>query len=353
MSPELIRLHISQLIRTIDKSKTNQYADVRKRGYHNKLIDLINLIQKEDLSTYDYNKQKSLKEVLDFIFLSIEFLDNSTLTTIPHEIVFCLEKALNEWDNTNGYIIVTSLQNNISSGYSFNPKLALDPQYYDILNSLFNIKFDYRLIQINLPKYLVNDYLANVVLYHELGHFIELKYKISERLTKLKLHLGELKPEDGLTYYYHTAEYFADIFAAQYVGESSNYYLNYIAHKNGISASHPSTDSRIKIVEDFMNEKTDNDILNEILIATKATTKQELRKRFNSISANDFEKFIPTILKNTDELHSIFCTGWDLWKKEIESFKEKNIEDQEKYIIINNLIEKSISNYMVMERWKE
>jgi hypothetical protein len=352
MSPELLNLHISQLVKTVDKSKTNKYADIRKQKYHDKLIELLSLIKAENVFTHDYNKQKNLKEVLDFVFHSIEFLDNSTLTNIPHEIIYSLEKALSNWDETDGYIIVTSLQNNIS-GYSFNPILALFPEYYDIINSLFNVQFDHKLIQIKLPRYLVHDYLANVVLYHELGHFIEMKYKISERLTNKKIFLGELTDQEAVRYYLHTSELFSDIFAAQYVGDASNHYLNYIAHKNKDSNSHPSTDKRIKTVDDFLNERTDNKILNDILEATRSTTGNQLKKRYHNISEEDFIDFIPPEINSIPELHSIYGVGWNLWRKEIKSFKDKNIDELEKHLIINNLIEKSISNYMVLEKWKK
>ncbi len=351
MSPELLRLHIAQLTRTFEKSRTNNYADQRKLDYHNKLSELLKIIHEVDLELYDYENQKSLKEVLDFIFLSIEFLDNSTLTTIPHEIVYCLEKALADWDKTEQYIIVTSLNNNIS-GYSFNPILALSPHYYDIIDSLFNIDFTHRLIQINLPKYLVHDYLANVVLYHELGHFVEKKFKIAKRLTETKLLNGSLPTsEEAIKYFNHISENFADIFAAQYVGEASNYYLDYIAHKFGNSATHPSTDSRIEIVKVFIEGRTDNDRLNEIVEATNLTTSIDLRVRYELIDSKDFKGFVPVVINNVEQLHSVFNMGWDLWKTEVETFNTRGIDDTEKYQILNNLMEKSISNYMVMELW--
>lgn len=168
MSPELLNLHISQLSRTFDKSKTNNYSDERKQKYHQSLVELFDKIKSQDLSNLDYPKQCELKDVLDFCFLSIEFLDNSTLVNFPYEIVYCLEKALNEWDTSDKYIIVTSLQNNINS-YSFNPVLALNESIYILIENSYNVIFSNRLIQINLPKYLANDYLANVVLLKNLN----------------------------------------------------------------------------------------------------------------------------------------------------------------------------------------
>ena len=343
MSPELLNLHISQLARTFEKSKTNKYADPRKQAYHDSLIDLFLKIKNQDRLILDYPEQKILKEILDFCFFSIEFLDNSTLVNIPYEIVYCLEKALSDWVAIDRFIIVTSLQNNILN-YSFDPHLALDEAIYDLIESKYNIIFDHRLIQINLPKYLAHDYLANVVLYHELGHFVDLKFHISKRI-RFVLGLGDVEEN-------HYAELFSDVFASQYIGSASNNYLNYIAHKNPDCYSHPSTDSRIQIVEDFLNSNSQNVDLNNLLFATKAITQKDFKINIDKISNDDFTKFIPSIICTDFQLHSIFEVGWQLWKSVIKEYEVKNISTEEKYKIINNLIEKSISNYMITEKWK-
>lgn len=343
MSPELISLHICQLSKAIDKSKTNKYSDHRKYNYHSKLSDLVAEILKLDLTKLTYIEQRFLKFVLDFCFHSIEFLDNSTLVNIPHEIVFCLENALNKWVGSYNYIIVTSLQNNLR--YSFNKTLALTTDYYDIIKAWFGIEFEHRMIQINLPKYLSQDYLANVVLYHELGHFIDLKFKIIDRLA---LTLGISQQEKS-----HYREYLSDVFASQFIGKASNLYLDYIAHGQIDSPTHPATNKRIQIVNDFLNDVKSNDILNNIKNALKDTTGKELTVTKNVLTANDFINFIPVEAKSNEELHMLFETGWDLWIKEVDEYTQKGISSIKKYSIINSLIEKSISNFKVLEEWNK
>jgi hypothetical protein len=341
MSPELITLHLSQLQKAIEKSKTNKYADSRKQGYHTNILNLFEQLSIIDYTVFAPNTLSGFKNIIDFCFVSIEFLDNSTLVNIPHEIVYCLEKALNQWDDTNQYIIVTSLHNDLNC-FSFNALLSLNETFYDTIQAVFGISFDHRLIQINLPKYLAQDYLANVVLYHELGHFVDRRYQIIEKLsTSLNL------PKDQQSYY---CEFFSDIFAAQYIGEASNYYLNYIAYNNPDSVSHPSTDSRIEIVSKFLNKNNDK-ILNDLIDATQKSSGKELKDRRKPISDSDFKAFIPTNISDEEELHSIFEVGWGLWLSKVSEFEVKNISKFEKYQILNNLIEKSISNYMVLEKW--
>jgi hypothetical protein len=345
MSPELLHLHLSQLNLAFDKSKTNKYADIRKQDYHDTLSELYSKISNEDFFIHNVESLKSFKEILDFIFYSLEFLDNSTLTSIPYEIVYCLEKALKDWVPSEDYIIVTSLQNNIIN-YSFNRTLALQEHYYDIIDNIYNIKFKKRLIQINLPKYLAQDFLANVVLYHELGHFIDAKYKITDRIA-YTLSLDQIETK-------HYSEFFADIFAAQYIGKSSNYYLNYIAYKKMGSYSHPATADRINIVNDFLNNNMAVDSkLSNLLNATLLTIGVDLKIRFNEIKKDDFLNLIPADIDSISCLHSIFEVGWSLWLNHASHFSTLNLNYSDTYKIINNLIEKSISNYMVLESWNK
>jgi hypothetical protein len=323
MSPELITLHLSQLQKAIEKSKTNKYADSRKRDYHDNILKLFAEINKIDVVGCSTDYLIFTKSIVDFCFVSVEFLDDSTLVNIPHEIVYCLEKALSEWDDTNQYIIVTSLHNDLNC-FSFNAYLSLNETFYDIINANFGISFNHRLIQINLPKYLSQDYLANVVLYHELGHFVDLRYQISEKLsTALKL------TETEQSYY---GEFFSDVFAAQYIGEASNCYLNYIAYNNPDSSTHPSTNSRIEMVRHFLNCNNDK-ILDTLKFATQLITKKDLKNRRKIIADTDFRSFIPTLITNEEELHSIFEVGWSLWLSKISEFEVKNISKFEKYQI--------------------
>lgn len=94
-----------------------------------------------------------------------------------------------------------------------------------------------------------NDYLCNAVLYHELGHFID---QVQNIYPPIKSILWANKDKVDCQKYFpyisdsrypepyrqailqnHIKEYFADIFAAQYIRESSFYYLEYIAGKMG------------------------------------------------------------------------------------------------------------------------
>ena len=69
-----------------------------------------------------------------------------------------------------------------------------------LINNLYGLKITHRLIQITLPKVLARDYLSCVVLYHELGHFVDLELYISKKLFLQKYH--KINPENDDEYMY-------------------------------------------------------------------------------------------------------------------------------------------------------
>jgi len=163
-----LNMHFSQLAQAWKSARFNSYSDVNKQDYHDKLEELFGHLSNLEFSKLDISEQKAIKQIIDFFITSLSFLNNSTINNVPYEIVECLEVAMKDWgDLHEEYIIVTSYNE-----YSFNPFLVVTT-VYTLIKIKFNIDFDKKLVQINLPKYLVKDYLSNTVLYHELGHFID------------------------------------------------------------------------------------------------------------------------------------------------------------------------------------
>src|SRR5690606_12858666 len=107
---------------------------------------------------------------------------DSTLNSMPFEVVGCLNEAMADWINKDDFIIVTSLNNNIDA-FSYDESLALEEFLYKSIDTQYGVVFKKRLVQINLPLILSRDYFSSVVLYHELGHFIDLHFGISQKLA--------------------------------------------------------------------------------------------------------------------------------------------------------------------------
>lgn len=377
----LLELHIVQADNALRKARSYSYSDNHKEHYQEKLYGLFDKI-KLDIETSNPTTDVDIfkyKKHLDFIFKSLEFLGSSTLNLIPYEIVECLNYAMNDWINpTDKYIIVTSLINN-NGEFSFDPYLAFIDQLYDDIDRRYGIKFDRRLIQINLPRSLSRDYLSAVVLYHELGHFIDRKFLIVQRLVndlKIKYNTGKINAADLAeikvyipffeeinkhnyqeAIYYHLSEYYCDLFASQYIGEASNHFLSYITEKTpNYAFTHPSTQNRIKVVSDFVTHTT-NIIVQLINEAVNNVKGYALSKRFSEINSEDFYNLIPINIGNVSELHGIFGYAWKMWLDENNELNtklelQKPIASEKIYSIINNLTEKSIGNYITFEKWK-
>lgn len=355
MDYKLLQLHLCRLDGQINKLRGNNYSNKKLNDYQTQLVILFEKLKDEifdpSFSSTEKTKLPEIKQFLDFISTSVEFLEDSTLNLIPFETIFCLEQVLKEWTSKE-YMIVTSLQH---STYFFSGYLSVDGDIYQLIEIKYEIVFPVQLIQISIPKSEVKDYLHNVVLYHELGHFIDKKYNISLKIINSefsKLSEDEQKKQlnDYIKLYNHYMEYFADIFAAQYIDNKTSKYLNYMGYGAADSNSHPATDKRISIVEDFIGKKN-NSIIDKLEDSTLHSTGNKLKVRFSKTNERDFLNLIPVNITKESELHGLYVLGWNLWSNKENSFKGFPIDRT--YVVINNLIEKSISNFMIKELWRE
>jgi len=349
-----LELNLAQLHRSIQKTKTNKYSDIRKESYQTTLLELYEKLSNEDFSTMSLLEIIDRKKIIDFTFQSIQYLDNSTLTITPFEIIFCLEKILSFWIPQHNYIIVTSLDNNLNS-YEINYSLTLKEPIHQLIEDRYGITFGFRLIQIRMPRYYVHDYFANVALYHELGHFVDSKYEVSKKYV-ISSHIYDqtISPEANgakmTKRYYHCMEHFADIFASQYIGDSICLSLNYVSHNHSSSETHPATAIRITKVEAFLSGVTTDQLVTDILAQTKILCSHDLEIRFKDLPLDDFDNLIPMEIDTDVDLHSVILAGWKFWRRRPNSLIEK-LGKNIVYKIINNLIEKSISNYIIKQNW--
>lgn len=355
MNYRTIELQILQLEEAFSKSRSNIYSDKKKEMHYKELHILFSKVKKSNYRSFDSSEINLHYQVLDHIFKGLEFLDNSTLNVIPYEIVSCLEIALKDWVQSDNFIIVTSLSNR-NKDFSFESENAeVFKRLNDAINTRYGISITNRLIKIVLPKVLCRDYLSIVVLYHELGHFIDLELHISQKILAQAHGFRSLynpTPEQE-KFFRHNMEYFADLFAAQYISDASNLFLNYIAYNDPDSDTHPSTSDRIQVVNSFLNSAPTPELtrINQALVNSNC---QEFKVRHTAIniSQSDFLNLIPQKIEDDQQLHYIFKLGWDFWNTSETNFLKK-FTPKQKYYVINNLIEKSISNYTIKKSWRE
>lgn len=354
MNNQTFELELVQLEELFSKSRSNKYSDSRKNKFFDELYATFEAIINSDYKNFDISEQEAHREIFEFLFDGLEFLDTSTLNIIPFELVHCLGRALNDWVTNDDLIIVTSLSHRRNDIWFEGWREETLRNIKDLIYSKYKIKISNRLIRISLPKSLSRDYLAGVVLYHELGHFIDLELNITEKIFFDTYNKSSdfISSNDEFHFYHYTKEYFADLFAAQYVGNASACYLNHLAYNYGDSEKHPATEKRNRIVEKFLLKQ--NDPIIETIQNALDKMGHELLKMRHSIFNHqncEFTKLIPENITNDMELHAIYKLGWDLWMNSASNFLS-DFTRRQKYYVINNLIEKSISNYYVKESWK-
>ncbi len=370
-SKRLLYLQLYQAETLIANSKKLSFSDRHKDQYLDKLVSLFQAIKASISPAMDDAKIFEKKNHLDFIFKSLEFLKDSTLNTIPFEVVGCLDNAMRDWIDADKFIIVTSLQNNLYS-FSYDLSYAKNDIFYKSLETEYGISFDKKLVQINLPLILSRDYLSSVALYHELGHFVDMQFNITAvaelliskgnapNFEELKKPLSVLQEPilNREKIRSHFGEHFSDIFAAQYIGKTIGLFLQYISNDSDTdSATHPSTKSRIKVIEDFV-DGTSNPIVDYLQQIVQALTNTQLQQRFSPISSEDFYKLVPYDIADNKELHGVIGYGWNVWLGDFAEFNAKmgynvNLSEPAIYRVVNSLVEKSIGNYFTIQNWEK
>ena len=93
--------------------------------------------------------------------------------------------------------------------------------------------------------------------------------------------------------------------------------------------------------------------------ATKKTTLGKFLKiRYNEYNFDDFINLLPIVIENENQLSYLYIKAWELWNNYNRDFENQNnfvvdLKPSKRYEIINNLIEKSINNFITTESWKK
>lgn len=285
----------------------------------------------------------------------LQFISGSRSSDAPHEVQFTLRKALKEWSNEDALVASASL-----SELNF----FLDPlnlwNFIATSLHLFDADgYNKPVVRIASPEAYKNKPIFCIPLFHELGHYIDFHYQITDATILLdppnnappgvnvaafrQLHIN------------HRREYFADLFAACYCGETTNKSLLAIAPSNPASHSHPATVDRVRVVQDFL-AGINNPEIARIKAALNALKLPELKVRFSLPDvAAAFDDVLVYRIQNDAELFGIFNASWDYLEKQVHTpvapWASGGISQPEIEKTVNDLTEKSIRNYEIRERW--
>lgn len=324
-------------------------SDLQK--YNKGIISVIEYV----LNNYTSINHDYLRKIRELIWKASKYLSGSISSEIPYEVTFALSKALREWVDKD-CVITTALVDD--RDFHFFP---LDPwkETKLLLPDFEYSEFDNILIQIALPKLYKHIPLYNVALYHELGHFVDTYYKITES-TFLTNPIPPVADPNQQKYRKfietrHRSEFFADLFAACYTGDANYKFLNDVALNAPASETHPATNVRIDVAQQFLqgNNHPVIDMYQNIL---KARGLQELNIKFDSPTLSEsFNNIRPYAIQNDRELHGIMPASWELLEGAYASTNPpwSHLSEHEITILINDLTEKSIRNKAIMDKWED
>jgi len=310
--------------------------------YIGKLVDLLNHVIKQ----YESIPSDISYRVSRLIWNSNKYISGSTANKIPYEIVHALNEALMDW-SSDKHIITTALVDD--PDFHFHGTNPGD-EISKILSFPFDIKVN--LIQIALPKIYRHRYLNCMALYHELGHYIDSKYRITRSTYLFDDFIGS--KDEWVVDYSHRSEFFADLFAASYVGSALSSFLVKFAGEAGTSDTHPATKDREKVIESFLAGE-DSIEIGRISKALKFLKLPELKARFQIPSVdNCFNNIRPCRIESSPELHGIIPAAWQYLENTFKDISTPwdDMEENQISSIVNDLVEKSVRNLIVKNKWE-
>ena len=234
-------------------------------------------------------------EYINYVMVLITWLDEIRLShayRLDDEMSYCITTLIQKWDsNYDQKIVVFTL-----GDYSVHKiKGNVNTHRIDFLLTLSQrtgVNLTKEPVFIRVPDEFKDHILANVVLFHEVGHIIDKINYVSEmvfneifpvlqrkRRCKLKREFFpryegkdiNAIPEADVIVMSHIEEYIADVFGAQYAHEHILCYLSYLAAKspNRDSKDHPSPNCRQAMVSSFIRRcggrRVDNPLLDYII----------------------------------------------------------------------------------------
>lgn len=286
----------------------------------------------------------------------IKFLSGSSSKRIPYEIAYSLEQALKDWQ-AKPAIVSTALSPDLMSGFYFQ---GVNENFYTALDNFLSVSVDERLVQISLPEVYRHCPIFCVPLYHELGHYIDIElgittsWLLSTPIEDLPLADVSSDPRLENVHRHHRMEYFADLFAASYVGNAVDDFLIQFTGGTQVSPTHPSTAARSAVVQDFLGHKNGH-ILTSLQSILEGLGLPKLTARFTEVDLScSFDNMRPATLTSLEELHGVFLSAWKYLGEQstnpsgwAAAMRQNEIER-----LVNNLVEKTIRNYMIREKWE-
>lgn len=336
----------------------SRFADLSTTPYFRKNIreyaKYLSEATKHVVSDVDGQPEEVRRSYSRFLWLLYKYIAGSTVSESPYEMEYCLASALKDWIFRD-CAIATTLSMDLD--FHFLPVNA-QQTIKMVAPSFSSQHFDVILAPMALPRLYKHRPLYCTPLYHELGHFIDRLYGVADlSLMNVPGHTIHQDPSVNLRINRsHRAEYFCDLFAAQYIGNVAAKSLDEIAPNAIASISHPATKDRTRLIEVFLSGGSDP-VIDAFQQALQIRGADSLKVRFEMVDvAEALDDIRPIKVTSSKELHGLFPSVWgyleDVRGRKRPAWNARDLDYPAIDRAVNDLLEKSIRNQSCVEMWQ-
>lgn len=344
-----VNLHI--LAKRFTQLSRSAYFDSAFKEFSQSTVGAINHV----IANLAHYPEDVVRQFEAHVWRVMQFVRGSRSSDAPHETQFVLRKALSEWIPISALISSAALE---ELNFFLNTADLWD--FVDRTLNLYDAKgYKPLVVRIGSPEAFKHRPVFCVPLFHELGHFVDYHHKVSE----LSMLIAPITPPPQGMHLQtwqainlsHRMEFFADLFASCYCGDASNKSLLAIAPGNPDSPSHPSTARRVATVADFLVGRP-NPMVTALQNALTARGLQNFSTWFLRPDLGPaFNDVLTYRIADKSELYGIFPAGWDYLHDQLATraapWIYADVDDYAIETTINDLVEKSIRNFEIRERW--
>ena len=341
MRPDILSLGFVHFQETCQSISSIAFSDSRKKVFCNELKKISDIFLTYNVAGFSSIDLMEKKSELDFLWQWALALDNRNGYTLSHEMRATMDNLCSAWvKNSDKFIFAAT-----DGDFAMNPYVSSWDVLMDAFEKCYGLRFSHQLVTFTVPKHLFDDYLFSSIIYHEMGHFVDNYYNVSDevvRRLKNRLSCGaeekrirtEFFPEIQSVYdaakgvytdekvrdqilFSYVGEYISDLFGAQYLGLHIINFLEFNRHGTYhiCTKTHPSPKARASLVSAFLSGDVSNFLLSDILDSFKATGLDLKNRYVRPADAANLEKGQPITITNDEELHSLFQLGWEVYFK--------------------------------------
>lgn len=342
-----VNLHILQ--QEFGSLAESAYFDSGFKEFSSNTLDAIDHVL-EDPSQYPDDVVKAFEHHL---WNARKFVRGSRASDTPYEVQYALQTALEQWNVPNALISNAELED-----ISF--FLNLSDLWIFIKTTLINFDtkgYEPIVVRIGAPSVYKHRPVFCIPLFHELGHFIDLRYGITSisMVTMKPVGINSSDQHALQREHHHRMEHFADLFAASYCADSLNDILRHLEGSQPATDTHPATTDRAAVVSDFLSGST-NAIVAMFQTILPLRGLPTLSKQYTIPKVTgSFDDVLTYRISSDKEFFGFFPASWQYLEDQIEHRSAPWIRADTTLLgiesTVNDLAEKSLRNFEIRSRW--